>query len=192
VSVSTVKLTVNGKAVSVDVEDRTLLVHLLRENLNLTGTHVGCDTSQCGACVVHIDGRAVKSCTVLAAQAAGSNVTTIEGIAKGDELHPMQAAFRDNHGLQCGFCTPGMIMSSIDIVNRYGGKLDETTAGRQYLPLHRLPQHREGRAGCGRSHEGGAGRGIVSPQLFRIQAAAFDGKWRDIRNLRLGGSGHGR
>ena len=124
---STVKLTVNGKAVSVDVEDRTLLVQLLRENLNLTGTHVGCDTSQCGACVVHIDGRAVKSCTVLATQAAGSNVTTIEGLAKGDELHPMQAAFRDNHGLQCGFCTPGMIMSSIDIVNRHGGKLDETT-----------------------------------------------------------------
>ena len=124
---STVKLTVNGKAVSVDVEDRTLLVHLLRENLNLTGTHVGCDTSQCGACVVHVDGRAVKSCTMLAAQAAGSNVTTIEGIAKGDELHPMQAAFRDNHGLQCGYCTPGMIMSAIDIVHRYGGKLDEAT-----------------------------------------------------------------
>ena len=124
---STVQLTVNGKAASVDVEDRTLLVHLLRDHLNLTGTHVGCDTSQCGACVVHIDGRAVKSCTVLAAQAAGSNVTTIEGIAKGDELHPMQAAFRDNHGLQCGFCTPGMIMSSIDIVNRHSGKLDEAT-----------------------------------------------------------------
>jgi carbon-monoxide dehydrogenase small subunit len=127
ITVSTVKLTVNGKAVSADVEDRTLLVHLLREQLNLTGTHVGCDTSQCGACVVHIDGQAVKSCTVLAAQAAGSNVTTIEGISKGDELHPMQAAFRDNHGLQCGFCTPGMIMSAIDIVKRYGGKLDEET-----------------------------------------------------------------
>jgi carbon-monoxide dehydrogenase small subunit len=114
--VSTVKLTVNGKAVSAEVEDRTLLVHLLRENLNLTGTHVGCDTSQCGACVVHIDGRAVKSCTVLAAQAAGSNVTTIEGIAKGDELHPMQAAFRDNHGLQCGYCTPGMIVSAVALL----------------------------------------------------------------------------
>jgi carbon-monoxide dehydrogenase small subunit len=130
--VATIKLTVNGKAVSADVEDRTLLVHLLRENLNLTGTHVGCDTSQCGACVVHIDGRAVKSCTVLAGQAAGSSVTTIEGISKGDELHPMQAAFRDNHGLQCGYCTPGMIMSSIDIVRRHssqesGGKLDEAT-----------------------------------------------------------------
>ena len=124
---STVKLTVNGKAVSVEVEDRTLLVHLLRENLNLTGTHVGCDTSQCGACVVHIDGRSVKSCTVLAGQAAGSSVTTIEGIAKGDELHPMQAAFRDNHGLQCGYCTPGMIMSAIDIVHRHSGNLDEAT-----------------------------------------------------------------
>jgi aerobic carbon-monoxide dehydrogenase small subunit len=130
--VSKVSLTVNGKAASVEVEDRTLLVHLLRDHLNLTGTHVGCDTSQCGACVVHVDGRAVKSCTMLAGQASGSSVTTIEGIAKGDELHPMQAAFRDNHGLQCGFCTPGMIMSAIDIVHRYhsqgsGGKLDEAT-----------------------------------------------------------------
>ncbi|MEZ2147494.1 (2Fe-2S)-binding protein [Bradyrhizobium sp. DN5] len=129
---STVKLTVNGKAVAVDVEDRTLLVHLLRDHLNLTGTHVGCDTSQCGACVVHMDGRAVKSCTMLAGQADGASVTTIEGIAKGDELHPMQAAFRDNHGLQCGYCTPGMIMSAIDIVQRHqaqgsGGQLDEAT-----------------------------------------------------------------
>ena len=122
---STIKLTVNGKAVSADVEDRTLLVHLLRENLNLTGTHVGCDTSQCGACVVHIDGRAVKSCTVLAGQAAGSNVTTIEGIANGDELHPMQAAFRDNHGLQCGYCTPGMIMSAYGLL-RENPSPDET------------------------------------------------------------------
>ena len=113
---STVKLTVNCKAVAVDVEDRTLLVHLLRDHLNLTGTHVGCDTSQCGACVVYIDGRAVKSCTMLAGQADGTNVTTIEGIAKGDELHPMQAAFRDNHGLQCGFCTPGMVMSAVDLL----------------------------------------------------------------------------
>jgi aerobic carbon-monoxide dehydrogenase small subunit len=125
--VSTVKLTVNGKAVSADLEDRTLLVHLLRDHLNLTGTHVGCDTSQCGACVVHIDGRAVKSCTVLVGQANGVNVTTIEGISRGDELHPMQAAFRDNHGLQCGYCTPGMIMSAIDIVNRHSGQLDEDT-----------------------------------------------------------------
>ena len=123
-----VAMQVNGKQVSADVEPRTLLVHFIRENLQLTGTHVGCDTSQCGACVVHIDGRAVKSCTVLAGQAAGCNVTTIEGVAKPDgTLHPMQAAFKENHGLQCGFCTPGMIMSSIDIVNRHGGKLDETT-----------------------------------------------------------------
>jgi carbon-monoxide dehydrogenase small subunit len=124
---STVKLTVNGKAVSGEAEDRTLLVQFLRDHLGLTGTHVGCDTSQCGACVVHVDGRAVKSCTVLIGQADGANITTIEGIAKGDELHPMQAAFRDNHGLQCGFCTPGMIMTAIDIVHRYGGKLDEAT-----------------------------------------------------------------
>jgi carbon-monoxide dehydrogenase small subunit len=114
--VSTIKLTVNGKAVSADVEDRTLLVNLLRDDLNLTGTHVGCDTSQCGACVVHIDGRAVKSCTVLVGQANGANVTTIEGIAKGDELHPMQAAFRECHGLQCGFCTPGMVMSAVQLL----------------------------------------------------------------------------
>ena len=113
-----VKLTVNGKAVSGDVEDRTLLVQFLRDHLGLTGTHVGCDTSQCGACVVHIDGRAVKSCTVLIGQANGANVTTIEGIARGDELHPMQAAFRDNHGLQCGFCTPGMVMSSLDLLKQ--------------------------------------------------------------------------
>ena len=125
--VSTVKLTVNGKAVSADVEDRTLLVHLLRDHLNLTGTHIGCDTSQCGACVVHVDGKAVKSCTMLAGQADGAHVTTIEGIAKGDELHPMQAAFRDNHGLQCGYCTPGMIMSAIDIVHRKGHELDDHT-----------------------------------------------------------------
>ena len=123
---STVKLTVNGKAVSVEVEDRTLLVHVLREHLNLTGTHVGCDTSQCGACVVHIDGRAVKSCTVLAGQAAGSNVTTIEGLAKGGQLHPMQAAFQEHHGLQCGFCTPGMIMTAIDMLKRHPNP-DEAT-----------------------------------------------------------------
>jgi carbon-monoxide dehydrogenase small subunit len=120
-------MTVNGKAVSVDVEDRTLLVQVLRDHLGLTGTHVGCDTSQCGACVVHIDGRAVKSCTTLVGQADGANIVTIEGISRGDELHPMQAAFRDNHGLQCGYCTPGMIMTAIDIVNRYGGNLDEET-----------------------------------------------------------------
>ena len=124
---SSIKLTVNGKQVSAEVEDRTLLVHLLRDHLGLTGTHVGCDTSQCGACTVHIDGRSVKSCTVLVGQANGSSITTIEGIAKGDELHPMQAAFRDNHGLQCGYCTPGMIMASIDIVNRHGPSLDEVT-----------------------------------------------------------------
>ena len=122
-----ISFTLNGRSRTVDIEPATLVADLLRETLNMTGTHVGCDTSQCGACVVHIDGKAVKSCTVLAAQAAGSNVTTIEGIAKGDELHPMQAAFRDNHGLQCGYCTPGMIMSAIDIVHRYGGKLDEET-----------------------------------------------------------------
>jgi aerobic carbon-monoxide dehydrogenase small subunit len=112
----TVELTVNGKRVSAQVEARTLLVQMLREKLTLTGTHIGCDTSQCGACVVHVDGKAVKSCTMLAVQANGASVTTIEGVAKGDTLHPMQEAFRDNHGLQCGFCTPGMVMTAIDLV----------------------------------------------------------------------------
>ena len=113
----TVSLTVNGEAVSRDVEARTLLVELLRQHLRLTGTHVGCDTSQCGACVVHVDGRSVKACTLLAAQAEGTQVTTIEGLATNGALHPMQEAFREHHGLQCGFCTPGMVLSAIDLVN---------------------------------------------------------------------------
>lgn len=124
---TTVSLTVNGQSVTADVDPRTLLVQFLRENLRLTGTHVGCDTSQCGACVVHLNGQAVKSCTTLAVQADASVVTTIEGISQGAELHPMQAAFREHHGLQCGYCTPGMIMSAIDIVNRKGNALDEQT-----------------------------------------------------------------
>ncbi|MBT6428441.1 MAG: (2Fe-2S)-binding protein, partial [Rhodospirillaceae bacterium] len=113
---ATVSMTVNGQAVSGEVEGRTLLVQFLRENLNLTGTHVGCDTSQCGACVVHVNGDSMKSCTMLALQADGAEVTTIEGLAQGGEMHPMQQAFQDNHGLQCGFCTPGMVMSAIDLV----------------------------------------------------------------------------
>ena len=123
----TVTLKVNGKKHSVDVDPRTLLVQLLREHLRLTGTHVGCDTSQCGACVVHVDGRAVKSCTMFALSAEGADVLTIEGLANGASLHPMQEAFRDNHGLQCGFCTPGMIMSAVDMVKRKGNDLDEET-----------------------------------------------------------------
>ena len=115
---ASVSMTVNGQAVTREVEPRTLLVEFLRQHLHLTGTHVGCDTSQCGACVVHIDGQSVKSCTVLALQAEGRQITTIEGLAKNGELHPMQAAFREHHGLQCGFCTPGMIMSAIDLVQR--------------------------------------------------------------------------
>src|SRR5271170_5863340 len=122
-----VSMTVNGKAVSADVDSRTLLVQYLRENLRLTGTHVGCDTSQCGACVVHVDGRAIKACTALAASCEGAHVLTIEGLAQGGKLHPMQQAFQDNHGLQCGFCTPGMIMTAVDIVNRKGSNLDEPT-----------------------------------------------------------------
>ena len=111
--------TVNGKEVSAEVEARTLLVQYLRDHLGLTGTHVGCDTSQCGACVVHVDGQAIKSCTILAVQCEGANMVTIEGLADGDTLHPMQEAFRNNHGLQCGFCTPGMVMAAVDLVNRY-------------------------------------------------------------------------
>src|ERR1700684_913126 len=122
-----ISLIVNGNPVSADLDPRTLLVQFLRENLRLTGTHVGCDTSQCGACVVHVDGRAIKSCTVLAASCEGAEVTTIEGLAVGGRLHPMQQAFQDNHGLQCGFCTPGMIMASVDLVNRLGPNLDEAT-----------------------------------------------------------------
>jgi len=122
-----VSMTVNGNAVSGDIDPRTLLVQFLRETLRLTGTHVGCDTSQCGCCVVHVNGSAIKSCTVLALSLEGADVVTIEGLARDGVLHPMQEAFRENHGLQCGFCTPGMIMSAVDIVNRKGGDLDEKT-----------------------------------------------------------------
>ena len=122
-----VSMTVNGKPVTADVDSRTLLVQFLREDLRLTGTHVGCDTSQCGACVVHVNGRAIKSCTVFALQLEDAKVTTIEGLANGDQLHPMQEAFRENHGLQCGYCTPGMIMTAIDMVRRKGNELDDHT-----------------------------------------------------------------
>jgi len=127
-----VAMTVNGKAVSGKVEARTLLVQFLREHLGLTGTHVGCDTSQCGACVVHLDGKSIKSCTILAVQVEGGKVATIEGLAESaDKLHPMQEAFRENHALQCGFCTPGMVMSAIDMVKRNNYQLDEATVRRE-------------------------------------------------------------
>jgi len=127
----TVSLTVNGKPASATVEGRTLLVQLLREPLGLPGTHVGCDTSQCVACVVHVNGEAVKSCTLLAVQAEGANVLTIEGVATGDTLHPMQEAFRNNHALQCGFCTPGMVMSALDLVKNNAKPSDREI--REYL-----------------------------------------------------------
>src|SRR5712692_133224 len=121
-----VSLTVNGKAASAEVEERTLLVNFIRDNLRLTGTHVGCDTAQCGACTIHMDGRAVKSCNMLAMQAEGAELVTIEGIAKPDgTLHPMQEAFRQHHGLQCGFCTPGMVMSAIDLVKNFPNPTEE-------------------------------------------------------------------
>ena len=122
-----VSMTVNGKAVTADIDPRTLLVQFLREHLRLTGTHVGCDTSQCGACVVHVNGTGIKSCTMLALTADGADVLTIEGLATNGQLHPMQEAFREHHGLQCGFCTPGMIMAAVDMVNRKGHDLDEHT-----------------------------------------------------------------
>ena len=113
-----VSMTINGKQATKEVEPRTLLVQFLREHMGLTGTHVGCDTSQCGACVVHVNGTSVKSCTLLAVQAEGAEITTIEGLAQNGEMHPMQAAFREHHGLQCGFCTPGMVMSAVDLLQQ--------------------------------------------------------------------------
>jgi carbon-monoxide dehydrogenase small subunit len=113
-----VNFNLNGKPVSADVPDNTLLVSFIRETMGLTGTHVGCDTSQCGACIVHIDNVSVKSCSMLAVMAKGANITTIEGISDGDTIHPMQQAFHENHGLQCGFCTPGMVMSAIELVGQ--------------------------------------------------------------------------
>ena len=126
-----ISLKLNGKSVRGEVEGRTLLVEFIREHQGLTGTHVGCDTSQCGACVVHVNGKAVKSCTMLAASCDGAAITTVEGLAKGTELHPMQAAFKEHHGLQCGFCSPGMIMAAIDIVKRNGKNVDEETIRRE-------------------------------------------------------------
>ncbi|MSO73867.1 MAG: (2Fe-2S)-binding protein [Alphaproteobacteria bacterium] len=117
-----VSLTINGRAVSAEVDTRTLLVHFIREQVKLTGTHVGCDTTQCGACTVHVNGTRVKSCTIFACQLDGEQITTIEGLAKGKQLHPMQEAFREHHGLQCGYCTPGMVMSAVSIAERYKGK----------------------------------------------------------------------
>ncbi len=127
----TVSFVLNGESVSAAVESRTLLVEMIRENLGKTGTHVGCDTSQCGACVIHVNGRSVKSCTMLAVQAEGAEILTIEGVAKNGSLHPMQAAFREHHGLQCGFCTPGMIMSSLDLVKQNPAPSEEQI--RQWL-----------------------------------------------------------
>jgi len=120
-----VSMTVNGRSVAADVDSRTLLAEFLRDHLSLTGTHIGCDTGQCGACTVHVNGRAIKSCSMLAAQAEGAEVITIEGLANGEELHPMQAAFREYHGLQCGFCTPGMVMSAVDLVRNHPNASDD-------------------------------------------------------------------
>ncbi len=141
-----ISITVNGKVRKGDVEPRTLLVHFLREQLHLTGAHVGCDTSQCGACTVMLDGRSAKSCTVLAVQADGSEVTTIEGLATDGQLHPLQEAFWAEHGLQCGFCTPGMILSAVDLLKNNPHPTERAGARRdfrEFLPLHRLSAHRQ-------------------------------------------------
>lgn len=122
---TTISMTVNGTKVTRDIEDNLFLAYFLRETLGLTGTHVGCDTTQCGCCVVHVNGTSVKSCTMLAVQANGAEVRTIEGLAVGDKLHPVQEAFREHHALQCGFCTPGMIMAAVDLIDSYPGKLTE-------------------------------------------------------------------
>jgi aerobic carbon-monoxide dehydrogenase small subunit len=127
----TVSMKVNGKAVSGEVEGRTLLVDFIRTGVGLTGTHVGCETSQCGACVIHMNGKAIKSCTILALSCEGAEITTIEGLAKNGTLHPMQQAFHEEHGLQCGYCTPGMIMAAVDIVKRNGKKLNEDVIRRE-------------------------------------------------------------
>ena len=144
-----VRLNVNGVERTLEVEPRLLLVHALRDQLGLTGTHVGCDTSNCGACTVHLNGEPVKSCTVLAVQADGAEVTTIEGLGTEDNLHPMQEAFWNNHGLQCGYCTPGMIMAATALLAENSGSHRSRGPPRargQPVPLHRLPQHRQGRA----------------------------------------------
>ena len=171
-----VAMTVNGKAAAADIDPRTLLVQFLRENLRLTGTHVGCDTSQCGACVVHLDGRAVKSCTVLAASCDGAKVTTIEGLASDGKLHPMQEAFRQHHGLQCGFCTPGMIMAAVDLATPQGRQPRRAHGARgargQPVPLHGLPQHRRRRARRRRRHGRPAAGRRIAVALQRPRASA--------------------
>ena len=162
-----ISLTVDGEKVADDVEPRMLLVQYLREKLGKTGTVIGCDTSNCGACTVHLNGQSVKSCNVLAVQVDGAEITTIEGLATNGQLHPVQEAFRECHGLQCGFCTPGMIMQSVDLLNDEPAPVragDPARARGQPVPLHGLPQHRQGRAvrrGAQRRERGGDGMTAV-------------------------------
>ena len=177
-----VTVTVNGEVHEADVEPRLLLVHLLRDNLGLTGTHVGCDTSNCGACTVHVDGQSAKSCTMLAVQADGREVRTIEGMADGANLHPLQQAFWDQHGLQCGFCTPGMIMQAAWLLDENPDPSEEEIRvgiQRQPLPLHRLREHREVHP-AGRRH----------PPRTRVRArrGRGHGRWPGS----LGRTGRGR
>jgi carbon-monoxide dehydrogenase small subunit len=154
-------MTINGQSVSHEVEPRLLLVHYIRETVGLTGTHVGCDTSQCGACTIEMNGQAVKSCTLFAVQANGANIMTIEGLAKDGDLHPIQQGFWEKHGLQCGFCTPGMIMAAKQLLERRGGH--PPPARGQPVPVHGLPQHRQGdrvgRGQDGRSEVEGVSHG---------------------------------
>ena len=204
-----VALEVNGEQREVDVEPRRLLVQVIREDLDLTGTHVGCDTSQCGACTVHVDGQAVKCCTMLAVQADGSSVTTIEGMAAGDgALHPLQNAFWEKHGLQCGFCTPGMIMAAADLLTREPGsdrRRDPPRHRGQHLPLHRLPQHRGGHPRGGSRHARGRRRtrrrervggttmttDVLGAPVKRVEDPRFiTGKGRYLDDIKLPGMAH--
>ena len=176
-----VRLTVNGQPQEVEVEPRLLLVHLLRDTLGLTGTHVGCDTTNCGACTVHLDGEAVKSCTVLAVQADGAEVKTIEGMADGEKLHPLQEAFWNDHGLQCGYCTPGMIMAAADLLAaqpRPDRGRGAQGPGGQPLPLHRLPQHRQGGA---RRRQGGPSGTVEVPAPSQQGAESAEAVAQEIK-----------
>ena len=193
-----VTISVNGVSHTAEVEPRTLLVHFLREHLNLTGTHVGCDTSNCGACTVWLDGLAVKSCTVLAVQADGAEVTTIEGIAANGDLHPVQRAFHEQHGLQCGYCTPGMVMTGDQAARgepQPDRRRDPARARGQPVPLHRLREHRRRRA------DGGGGDGVMAVATEQSKGIGqavhrkedkklLTGKGRYVDDLKLPGMQH--
>ena len=193
-----VRVKVNGRQREAEAEPRLLLVHFIREALGLTGTHVGCDTSNCGACTVVLDGRTVKSCTMFAVQADGAELLTVEGLVKGGQLHPLQEGFKQEHGLQCGFCTPGMLMSSYALLEKNPAahrRRDPLGHLRQFVPLHRLPEYRQGRSVCRR--QDGRGKGTRCP-VRRVSikeyplfcAAASVAKISQSRSLCSGATWH--